>query len=181
MGCTINTATLKLFAFFCILSLAYPIYGKHTGVQKVTFGRMEEILAFEEKIQFKAKLDTGAKTSSLSATNIQEFELDGQVWVAFQVTDPQTKKIIDKKIPLERHVYIKQHNKTNKVAKTTKRPVILLPICLGAQHKIIEVNLVDRSNFNCPVLLGRDAIIKFKGVIDPSEQFISVPTCKVMS
>jgi hypothetical protein len=173
----IKIVILKLAAVFLVLLIAWPLHAKHMYTQKITFGRVEEILAFAEKIKFEAKLDTGAKTSSLSAMNIQEFEKNGKTWVSFQIIHPETKDKITKSLPLARYVYIKQHRKTNKTASHVTRPVIKLPICLGSQQMTIEVNLVDRSNFNYPVLLGRDTIVEFNGVVDPNKKFVTVPAC----
>jgi hypothetical protein len=151
-------------------------------MQKSIFGRKEEVLIFEEKFKYKAKLDTGAKTASLLALNIQEFEFDGKLWVSFQVLDPRTQDLVSKEFPLERHTYIKQHRNCNdRASRNVKRPVILLPVCLGHNVRVIEVNLVDRRHFKCPVLLGRDSIVQFNAIVDPSKMYTSTPNCEDMS
>lgn len=150
--------------------------------EKILFGRIERVLLFKDKITYKAKLDTGAKISSLLAINIREFKSAGKLWVAFQTIDPKTKNLINKEFPVYRYMYIKQHhNGDNKRVKHVKRPVIQLPVCLGNMVKIIKINLVDRRHFLYPVLLGRDAIVQFKGVIDPSKIYISTPSCEAVS
>jgi len=40
----------------------------------------------------KVKVDTGARSSSLHAVNLKEFEKDGEKWVRFQVYPKQRKK-----------------------------------------------------------------------------------------
>ena len=52
-----------------------------------------------------------------------------------------------------------------------KRPVVLMRIELGGKLRSIAVNLTNRKRFNYPLLLGRDAINLFSGLIDPSTTF----------
>jgi hypothetical protein len=167
-------------------------------VKKNVFGIVEEVLIFEENIKFKAKLDTGAKNTSLSAIDIRESKdkSTGKTCISFKIVEPSTGKLIRKKFQLKRYVAIKQHKKDIneplyffgfkefrigifkyiKKEESMKRPVIMLPICLGNQRKIIEVNLVDRSHFKFPVLLGKQALKLFNVVVDPSKKFTSTLT-----
>lgn len=180
-----NTIATRLCIFFCIILLTYPVYSKSKlDTEKNVFGIAEEVLVFKEKIKFKAKLDTGAMISSLSASNIKRTKnkTTGKVWVSFQITDPQIGTLIDKKFPLKRYMSIKQHRKRiNGKFKYMKRPVIMLPVCLGKQYYMIEINLVDRSHFEYPILLGTNALRLFNAVVDPSKEFTSTPMCEVMS
>jgi hypothetical protein len=167
---------------YIILAFNSTVYAKTSYKSKIIFGRREEVLMFEEKIKYKAKLDTGAKSASLLALNIQEFEIDGKLWVSFQVINPKTGAFINKEFPLKRYASIKQRRDgDNKVSKCIKRPVIILPICLGNTVRVIEINLVDRRHFVCPVLLGRDAIIQFNAIVDPNKMYTTFPRCKDLS
>ena len=184
--------TIKSFRVFCaILSFAVfcaifyfavcPVCTKGTFAGKSLFGRAEEIYIFKQKLKFRAKLDTGAKSSSLSAVNIQEFERDGKIWVSFRVMDQLHQKYVQKKFPLERYARIKQHLNARNRPTSIKRPVVLLPVCLGTEVSYVEVNLVDRDHFKYPVLLGRDALIKFNAVVDSAKKFTVSPSCEAMS
>ncbi len=175
----VHSLKFRLFTFIYILLLAHSAHGNSIYVEKSIFGRREEVLIFKEQLKFKAKLDTGAKTSSLSATGIHEREINGKTWVYFNIMDPKSQKLLKKKFPLERYAYIKQHRHGNHYAKHTKRPVIKLPLCLGTQVRDIEVNLVDRRHFLYPVLLGRDTIVQFNGIVDPSKEYTTAPICEV--
>jgi hypothetical protein len=79
------------------------------------------------------------------------------------------KLTLEKKV--QRVVQIKRHG-----AELQKRPVILLGICLGYFYKEIEVNLVDRTDFNYPMLIGR-SFMAGSIIVDPSAKFTIPPTC----
>ncbi|MBB63318.1 RimK/LysX family protein [Stutzerimonas balearica] len=49
------------------------------------YGRYENIRVEPLSQVLPAKMDTGAMTASLSATDIQRFERDGQPWVRFRL------------------------------------------------------------------------------------------------
>ena len=42
---------------------------------------------------------------------------------------------------------------------------------LGSEERVIRVNLTNRKRFIYPLLLGREAIIAFNGIIDPSLKY----------
>lgn len=121
--------------------------------------------------RFKAKLDSGAKTSSIHATNISYFEKNQQDWVRFTVHwRPGTDKAIGP-VEIERPVLeykkIKLHNQMSMV-----RPVIELPIALAGKEYLPRFNLVDRAKFLYPVLLGR-RFLRDVALIDPDSIFLT--------
>ncbi|WP_244147339.1 RimK/LysX family protein [Desulfonatronovibrio hydrogenovorans] len=102
----------------------------------------------------KAKLDTGARTSSMHARDIEPFEKDGQKMVRFTV-DAQCARTGEKQVlqfekPLKRNVLIRQHQRD-----PMPRPVVVMDFCLGGTVHSAQFSLTDRSGFNYPVLLGR--------------------------
>ena len=58
---------------------------KHSDM--VIAGWLEYVVLEPWDIKLRAKLDTGAKTSSLHALNIERFIRDGQSWVRFNTED----------------------------------------------------------------------------------------------
>lgn len=123
----------------------------------------------------KAKLDTGALTSSLGADNIELFQKDGRDWVRFT---PQVKDARRLERPLARHSEIKRRAaEVGEEYETDKRPVVLLEICFDGKKYSIEVNLTDRSRFIYPLLIGRDSMVQFGAVVDPAREYTSTPSC----
>jgi len=135
------------------------------------FGWVERVELMDGDLSVKAKLDTGAATSSLDATNIERFRRDGQRWVRFTVTDPETDDQIELEKPLSRNVRIVRHS-----GEHQRRPVVKIPLCFGPFAREVEFSLIDRSNFIYPALLGRSAL-EGHALIDSGETFINYPDC----
>lgn len=135
------------------------------------FGWVERVELLDGKFSMKAKLDTGAANSSLDATHIERFRRDGDRWVRFKVSDPETDEYVMLEKRLVRNVRIIRHSGDHQ-----RRPVIELPICIGDQRRVVEVNLVDRSNFIYPLLLGRSALEGYV-LIDSGQTFMFSPQC----
>lgn len=137
------------------------------------FGWVEWVKLMDGELRIKAKLDTGAATSSLDASNIERFRKDGRRWVRFTVTDPETNDLLELEKRLVRNVRIVRHD-----GQHQRRPVIKMPICFGSERREVEVNLIDRSNFIYPMLLGRSALKEY-ALIDSGSTFQNSPRCEL--
>jgi len=138
--------------------------------QKVIMGWLESIFIKPWNRRLTAKLDTGAKTSSLHADKIEHFSKNGEDWVRFalgDIEDKQLPPIIAEK-PLVRTVNIKCKGDD---CQPSKRDVVVLTVCKNGKDYEAEFNLVDRSNFNYPVLLGR-SFLKDVALVDADETFL---------
>ncbi len=130
----------------------------------------EKVRVYPSAMEFKAKLDSGAKTSSLNAFNIEEFQRDEQGWVRFTIKNWEDKKqTLERKII--RHVRIKEHD-----GGTQRRVVVKMGICLGTLYKEVDVNLVDRSHFTTGMLIGR-SFMEGQVLIDPASTYTHTPRC----
>lgn len=140
---------------------------------KDIFGYVEWVEVGRHEIELKAKLDTGAATSSLDAQDIRRLvrRSTGERFVEFTLHDPDSGATIRLKKPLVRLVRIKQHDGSHQV-----RPVVALDICLGDHLDTVEVSLIDRSEFLYPMLLGRSAL-EGRVVVDPGLTFTREPEC----
>lgn len=139
---------------------------------KDIFGWVERVEVGESRLELEAKLDTGADTSSLDATKIRRYrQKDGDRWVEFLVVDRAGGRRIRYKKRLIRYAYIKEHE-----GPSQRRPVIQMEICLGDHLAEVEMNLVNRSGFDYPILLGRNAL-EDVALVDASESFTTPPEC----
>lgn len=138
---------------------------------KLIFGWVEEVVISRGEFTLHAKLDTGADTSSLDAQNISRFEREGEPWVRFTIVGERPGQRTRLEKPLVRDVLIKRHR-----GPSQRRPVVVVPVCLGPFLMDIEVNLIDRSNFNYPVLIGRAAMQNI-AVVDPERAYTHEPDC----
>lgn len=120
----------------------------------------------DTKIRDKARIDTGAQTTSINAHNIQHFERDGEKWVAFDLKDPNTEKMVSFKRPLVRKTRIKMQN-----SESVRRKVVKLTLQLGKVSKTVEVTLANRENFKYPILVGRN-FLQGNFVVDVSKEYL---------
>lgn len=139
--------------------------------KKNIYGYVEKVTLVNKELVVSAKLDTGAKSSSLSAIDIQKAEKDGVSYLRFIV--PTKKGNVEFLAEYVGRVKIKARDGENKVSAVTpiKRPVVLMKIQMGDEVRTIPVNLTNRKRFLYPLLLGRDAIKAFSGLVDPSMVF----------
>lgn len=146
-----------------------------TGVKRI--GEIEPVIIKKKKdgetLRLSARIDTGAKTSSLNATNIELFERlfgsNTETWVRFTVEDPANKKMVKFESKLVRTAKIKRHN-----AESERRHIVKLWAQLGKINKYIEFSLADRSKFAHPVLIGRN-FLSGEFVVDVSKKNITSP------
>jgi len=144
-----------------------------TAQNKQAVGWVERVCIYPGGLVFRAKLDTGAKNSSLNASHITEFKRDGEQWVRFEVTD-----LHDNTVTIERKVHRVAKIKNNH-GRPQERLAVLLGICLGNSYREAEVNLVDRSSFNYQILIGR-SFMRGNVMVDPSKKYTTKPTCSGM-
>ena len=158
-----------------LLCLLFPM--KDTvaqGGEKQVCGWLEKVRVFPGDLVFRAKMDTGAKNSSLNAHKIVEFEKDGELWVRFVVQDRKKKKMkVERRLVRSAEIKLRSKQK-----RTQERPVIHLGICLGSTYKEVEVNLVDRSNFNYQMLIGRSYLSE-DFLVDAARIFTLQPSCRM--
>jgi len=141
------------------------------SVAKEIVGWVENARIYPGGIVIKAKIDTGARTSSLHGDRITTVWRSGKKWVIFTVTNHKGDQIkLERK--LERIGKVKRH-----FGKVQKRYIVKLGICLGDVYQETDINLIDRSGMNYPLLIGR-RFLKDNFVIDPSLTFTAQPDCK---
>lgn len=142
------------------------IQQKTTIDGKLILGRVEWVMITALKDKFKARIDSGATTSSLSSDNIQYFERDGHRWVKFLMThDGQDN--IPMESPLVRFATIRQASSN----APDKRPVIQLNVRIGQTTEVAEFTLTDRSSMTYPLLLGRSFLTDL-AIIDVGQKFV---------
>lgn len=156
----------KLFVTLSIVLMLSP------GVSaKEVIGWVENVGVSSSNAIVKAKIDTGADSSSLHCECITPYERDGDQWVRFTITDIDDKSVsYEKKII--RTTKVKRH-----FGNVQERIVVRMGICIGDQYGETDVSLVDRSGFNYSMLIGRK-YLKDKFIVDPGETFMSSPKCK---
>ncbi|KIU47840.1 MULTISPECIES: ATP-dependent zinc protease [Pseudomonas] len=170
---------MRLTPFLLLLSLC-GLPALSQAADKTVYGLNEYARLVDIDLEVAAKLDTGAKTASLSARDIKRFKRNGESWVRFYLAiDAAHSHPIER--PLARVSKIKRragdYNPDEGKAYTS-RPVIALNICMGTALRSIEVNLTDRSAFQYPLLIGSEALKHFDALVDPSLKYAAgKPAC----
>jgi hypothetical protein len=160
--------------FLCFLILSDASSFAETALSNdgmCVAGWIENVSIFPGNLKIKAKLDTGARNSSLNAKHIEEFERDREKWVRFDLKNWKGRKASFEARVL-RTAIIKQHE-----TQSATRPVIRLGICLGNVYKEVEVNLEDRSKFNYQLLIGR-SYLRNSILVNSSATFTVQPDCQ---
>jgi hypothetical protein len=133
-----------------------------------TLGEVEWVTINPQGIRQKARIDTGAQTTSIGALNPQRFERDGERWVAFTIKDRDSGQETVIKRPIKRVAKIKRHN-----AESVERFVVELTLSMGSISEVTEVSLADREKFEFPVLIGRN-FLEGEAVVDVSRKFVTL-------
>lgn len=148
------------------------------GAEPRTLGWLEWAWLQPGHIKVKTKLDTGARTSSIHAVDIQRFERDRERWVRFRIplaqrpddSDHGEDLLLERAI--ERETRIKEHD-----SESTQRYVVNMDLCIGGVTLTTPVTLADRGGFNYPLLLGRSTL-QGHAVIDPARKFTASRSCE---
>ncbi len=105
----------------------------------------------------KARIDSGAKTSSIQANNIKSFSKKGEDWVKFEVNPLQENRSIS--IKCESKIIAKRMVKSS-LGISEERFVIKTALTLGEDTFDIELTLANRDSMEFRMLLGREALAR---------------------
>ncbi|WP_108096560.1 ATP-dependent zinc protease [Pseudomonas sp. GV071] len=117
----------------------------------------------------RAKIDTGASTSSLHATDIVPFERNGQPWVRFTAHLGTLVQLRHRhcEAPLVAVKTIKSSN-----GQTQSRYVIRTSLALGDRVWQVEFTLACRKAMRYRLLLGSKALVDGQLVVNPGLSYI---------
>ena len=116
----------------------------------------------------KARIDSGAKTSSIQANNIKVIHRGTEEWVRFEVNPIQENKSIV--VVCQAKVHAKRIVKSSS-GISEHRYVIKSAVTLGEDTFEIELTLANRDAMEFRMLLGREALID-RYVVNPSEVYV---------
>lgn len=164
-------------AFMLGLALSLPAAAQPSQ-QQIIMGWVENVFIEAIDAKLKAKLDTGATTSSLRADVVsvtrppyKDGEKKPKRRVVFQVIDADGKTSTLER-QLVRYVRIK-----DKYGGLQRRPVVNMEFCVAGRLVDSEVNLAPRESFVYPVLIGRNMLRDGGMIVDPSKTFTAHARC----
>ena len=116
----------------------------------------------------KAKLDTGARTSSLHAYKITRFEKDGENWVRFRVRPWQESD--EDEVVIECPVHDVRSIRSSS-GHVQERYVVKMRLELLGRKVTAEVTLSNRDQMGFRMLIGRQALRR-RFVVDAGASFV---------
>lgn len=116
----------------------------------------------------KGKIDTGAKTSSLHAFNIESFYIEDVEYVSFEIHPLQKNKKLVR--PCVARV-VDRRMVSDSGGRKEKRFVIKSDLRVGEKKIRIEITLANRDSMAFKMLLGREAIKQLNMLVDISKSF----------
>jgi hypothetical protein len=116
----------------------------------------------------KAKLDTGAQTSSLHAFDTEEFDRDGEAWVRFRVRPWQESDADEVVVELPVHDRRRVRSSNGQVQE---RIVVRANLVLMEHEVDAEVTLSNRDQMGFRMLIGREALQQ-GFVVDSGRSFV---------
>lgn len=117
----------------------------------------------------KARVDSGAKTSSIQANNITVFYKDTEEWVRFDVNPIKDNKSIS--VVCEAKIITKRNVKSS-MGISEERIVVMAPVTIGENTFDIELTLANRDAMEFRMLLGREALSE-RYLVDSSQVHLS--------
>ena len=160
----ITVLVLAMFAF----TASSPAYSEE-GSRQIA-GLVEKVLIGKPGVEFQAKLDTGADISSIDAIDITAEERGGARWLNFTVV-----RVDNERFSLSGKFI--RHSRVKRIGgATSRRPVVLLEVCLGSVARLTEVSLVDRKGFDYDVLVGRN-FLNGHFMVDPARDHVLPLAC----
>ena len=137
---------------------------------KITIGRVDKADFPELSLsEIDVKVDSGAFTSSIHCSNIEEITVDGVSLIQFKLLDPEHAFYNNKEFNFK--------NYNSKIVKSSngiseKRFMIQTEIFIFNTKFPIYLTLSERKDMKFPILLGRKFLNK-KFVIDTAKKNLS--------
>lgn len=116
----------------------------------------------------KAKVDTGARTSSLHAFDLEWFERDDSPWVRFEI-HPWQRSTADSVIAEAAVVSTRDIRSSS--GAVDHRPVVRTAVGLAGTTVEAEITLTRRDDMGFRMLIGREAIRR-QFVVDPGRSYL---------
>ncbi|MGJ8745979.1 ATP-dependent zinc protease family protein [Polaribacter sp.] len=137
---------------------------------KTTIGRIDKA-DFPELhlIDIDLKVDSGAYTSSIHCSNIEEIEVNGKKIIRFTLLDPEHEFYNNKEFSTKNYAS-KLVKSSNGISE--KRFLIETEIVIFNTTMPIHLTLSERKDMKFPILLGRKFLNK-RFVIDTSKKDLS--------
>ncbi|MFV0645629.1 MAG: ATP-dependent zinc protease [Sphingomonadaceae bacterium] len=133
-------------------------------------GRREMVdLPDLDLLDVAAKIDTGAKTSSIHARETDHFVKDGQDWVRFLFDHHEGEEPQECVMPL-----VGWRKITSSNGHAQERLIVRMRLNIAGQSFVTHFSLADRMKMRYPILVGRRAM-RHRFQVDPGRSWLQSP------
>jgi len=143
---------------------------------QLVIGWAEWVRLPELGIEKEARIDTGASLTSIDATILRVvhgYRSSQALRVVFAIGDGKGGMVT-----LEREIVDWVRIKNKGARGSTRRPVVLLKVCLAGKMIEGRVNLAERHGFEYPILIGRNMLANGHFLVDSGVSFGREPQCR---
>ena len=119
----------------------------------------------------RAKVDTGARTSALHATDIVTFERDGIPWVRFHTRFDDDAHDTDVESPIH-----DQREIRNTSGIPERRIIIRTKFRISDRLWKIDLSLTERTEMKFRMIVGRTALRGHSILVHPGKRNLTTPT-----
>lgn len=148
---------------------------KKNPIQSI--GWVENVCIGDLELKLKAKLDTGASTSSVNADVIKIVKRGAKRFVFYRIVDGDLKSdVIEAQLTRYTLIKPKMEDEGDKI----RRPVVMTEFRIGDRVIREEVNLANRDHFAYPLLIGRN-VLRNHFSVDSSKTFSTRTLCQKKS
>lgn len=120
--------------------------------------------------RFPAKIDSGARTTAIHASNIKLYEVNGEPWVEFTPDHAGLTNVDQCALPVHQ-----RRSFTNTSGIAEERIVVISKLQIGERTERIEISLSDRADMKFPMIVGRTALRQLRLTVDPSRSWLQSP------
>jgi len=114
----------------------------------------------------RAKLDTGARSSSLHVDTLETFQYNGATWLRFSLTlGRRQRRTVQCEAPAH-----DRRTVTDTGGHRTERWFVRSDVQLAGERFAIDISLTDRRHMLFPMLLGRSAL-HGRFAVDPARSY----------
>lgn len=117
----------------------------------------------------KAKIDTGARTSTIHAWDVEPVVRDGEDWVRFSL-HPRQKD--DSHVVVAEARLLEEREIRSSNGEVERRPVVETTLSIGELRYPIELTLTKRDQMGFRMLLGRTAMTG-RLLVDPGQSYLA--------
>ncbi len=119
-------------------------------------------------VKVKAKIDTGARSSSIHAFDIQRFEHKGSDYIRFSLHPNQRD---EKNVVVCEAELLEYRTVRSSGGHESRRPVVITHVELMGKRWPVELTLANRKVMGFRMLLGREGM-RGRFVVDPAASYL---------